>query len=84
MDLGCFLCSSVLFDFFVEKIRKPAPEHKKNLQSDGWAMWQLYKHLADPRHPFHQFSTGSLLTLLQRPLDGAKPHPRVLLMWYEN
>jgi len=38
-------------------------EHKKNLQSDGWAMWQLYKHLADARHPFHQFSTGSLLTL---------------------
>ena len=38
-------------------------EHKKNLQSDPWKLWQLLKHVSNPLHPFHQFSTGSLSTL---------------------
>ena len=27
-------------------------------QDDNWRMWQLRKHLANPEHPFHKFSTG--------------------------
>jgi insulysin len=38
-------------------------EHEKNLQSDGWKLWQLLKHVSNPQHPFHMFSTGSLSTL---------------------
>lgn len=38
-------------------------EHRKNLQSDGWRFYQLMRHVSNPRHPFHQFSTGDLETL---------------------
>ena len=38
-------------------------EHQKNLQNDGWKLWQLLKHVSNPAHPFSQFSTGSLETL---------------------
>ena len=38
-------------------------EHRKNLQSDGWRQWQLIKHVSNPAHPFHLFSTGDLETL---------------------
>eukprot|EP00667_Euglena_gracilis_P006469 EG_transcript_6520 len=62
-----------LAQFFVAPLLSPSPaareveavnnEHEKNLQDDSWALWQLWKHLADPRHPFHKFSTGSKATL---------------------
>jgi secreted Zn-dependent insulinase-like peptidase len=38
-------------------------EHKKNLQSDGWRLFQVIKELAAPDAPFHGFSTGNLATL---------------------
>ena len=38
-------------------------EHLKNLQSDGRRVWQLLRHLSNPQHPFHNFSTGDLQTL---------------------
>ena len=38
-------------------------EHRKNLQNDGWRLWQLLKHISNPYHPFHQFNTGNLETL---------------------
>ena len=38
-------------------------EHQKNVESDGWRLNQLQKHLSDPRHPFNRFSTGNLFTL---------------------
>ena len=38
-------------------------EHKKNLLSDNWKLWQLLKHVSNPDHPFSQFNTGDLDTL---------------------
>ncbi len=38
-------------------------EHEKNLQTDGWRLWQLLKHVSNPMHPFSQFSTGTIETL---------------------
>jgi insulysin len=38
-------------------------EHKKNLQSDVWRMWQLEKDLCHPEHPYHKFGTGNCETL---------------------
>lgn len=38
-------------------------EHKKNLENDGWRLWQLLKHVSNPEHPFTKFSTGDLETL---------------------
>jgi insulysin len=42
-------------------------ENKKNLQSDQWRLHQLEKSLANPKHPFHKFSTGNLEVLKTRP-----------------
>ena len=44
-------------------------EHEKNLQSDGWKLWQLLKHVTNPEHPFHMFSTGTLSTLNSSHVD---------------
>ena len=44
-------------------------EHEKNLQSDGWKLFQLLKHVSNPDHPFHMFSTGTLSTLNNSRVD---------------
>ena len=38
-------------------------ENTKNIQSDMWRQFQLFKSLALPEHPFNSFSTGNLKTL---------------------
>lgn len=43
------------------------PENKKNLQADNWRLFQLEKHLSNPAHPYHKFSTGNLTTLWETP-----------------
>ena len=55
-------------------------EHEKNLQSDGWKLWQLLKHVSNPQHPFHMFSTGSLSTLN----NTATPLLPLLMTYYDS
>lgn len=38
-------------------------EHKKNLQSDSWRVFQLEKQLSNPNHVYRKFGTGNLETL---------------------
>ncbi|KHN95135.1 a-pheromone processing metallopeptidase Ste23 [Metarhizium album ARSEF 1941] len=38
-------------------------ENNKNLQNDIWRLYQLSKSLANPEHPYSQFSTGNLRVL---------------------
>jgi insulysin len=45
-------------DAVLREIKAVDSEHKKNLLSDGWRMYQLQKHLASKDHPYHKFSTG--------------------------
>jgi insulysin len=42
-------------------------EHKKNINNDTWAGYQLLKDSADPNHSFSKFSTGNLTTLKHDP-----------------
>ncbi len=42
-------------------------EHQKNLQSDGWRIYQLLRSTANPKHSLSQFGTGSLETLRDAP-----------------
>lgn len=49
------------------ELRAVDSEHKKNLQSDQWRLHQLDKALANPKHPYCHFSTGSLETLKVEP-----------------
>lgn len=38
-------------------------ENAKNLLQDNWRLSQLEKHLSNPEHPYHKFSTGNMKTL---------------------
>ncbi|KAF9388399.1 Insulinase (Peptidase M16) [Mortierella sp. AD011] len=49
------------------ELRAVDSEHKKNIQSDSWRLFQLEKHLSSPDHPYSQFGTGSLETLQDGP-----------------
>ncbi|KAF8947270.1 Insulinase (Peptidase M16) [Haplosporangium gracile] len=49
------------------ELRAVDSEHKKNLQSDSWRLFQLEKDLSSPDHPYHQFGTGNLETLEEAP-----------------
>ncbi|KAI9726090.1 MAG: Insulinase (Peptidase M16) [Chrysothrix sp. TS-e1954] len=50
------------------ELRAVDSENKKNLQSDTWRLNQLSRMLANPKHPYAHFSTGSLKTLKDDPL----------------
>jgi insulysin len=45
------------------ELRAVDSENNKNLQNDVWRMHQLDKSLANPKHPFSNFSTGNLEVL---------------------
>ncbi|KAG0345812.1 Insulinase (Peptidase M16) [Podila humilis] len=49
------------------ELRAVDSEHKKNLQSDSWRLFQLEKNLSNPDHPYSQFGTGNLETLQDAP-----------------
>ncbi|KAF9425755.1 Insulinase (Peptidase M16) [Entomortierella beljakovae] len=49
------------------ELRAVDSEHKKNLQSDSWRLFQLEKTLSSPHHPYCHFGTGSLETLQDEP-----------------
>ncbi|KAH8927446.1 LuxS/MPP-like metallohydrolase [Atractiella rhizophila] len=60
-------------------------EHAKNVQNDGWRMYQLDKHTADPNHPFWKFGTGNLKTLRDTPKEkGIDVRERLLEWWKEH
>jgi len=44
-------------------------EHRKNAQSDPSRIWQLFKDLSVPGHPFGKFGTGTVATLTQAARD---------------
>lgn len=58
-----FISPILVQDGVSREVNAVDAEHRKNLQSDGWRLWQLLKHVSNPDHPFHNFSTGDLETL---------------------
>ncbi|KAL5226535.1 hypothetical protein ABZP36_014800 [Zizania latifolia] len=71
-------------DAVLREIKAVDSEHKKNLLSDGWRMYQLQKHLASKDHPYHKFSTGSWETLEIKPKERGLDIRNELLKFYEN
>ncbi|KAJ1285684.1 hypothetical protein BS78_03G296100 [Paspalum vaginatum] len=71
-------------DAVLREIKAVDSEHKKNLLSDGWRMYQLQKHLASEDHPYHKFSTGSWETLETKPRGRGLDIRLELLKFYEN
>lgn len=52
-------------------------EHSKNIQNDSWRFNRLLQLMSDTDHPYHNFSTGTLETLL-------KPHIREAVIEFYN
>ncbi|MCI5052362.1 MAG: insulinase family protein [Simkaniaceae bacterium] len=52
-------------------------EHHKNLESDQWRAWSIFKTLCNPSHPNVAFSTGTAETLKKIPRDE-------LIKWYRK
>lgn len=66
------------------EIRAVDSENKKNLQNDLWRMYQLDKLTANPKHPYHGFSTGNLATLHDEPVARGLNVRDVLLKFYSE
>ncbi len=52
-------------------------EHAKNIESDGWREYMVFKETANPAHPNAMFSTGNANTLSGIPREA-------LIEWYET
>eukprot|EP01041_Mallomonas_annulata_P008890 gene8890-18404_t len=44
-------------------------EHSKNINNDGFRLYQLDRNSANPDHPFNKFATGNKFTLQTRPVE---------------
>ena len=62
-----FLAPLFLADCTDRELRAVDSEHKKNLQSDTWRLFQLDKNLSNPEYPYNSFGTGNLVSLKERP-----------------
>ena len=56
-----------LADCTDRELRAVDSEHKKNLQSDTWRLFQLDKSLSNPAYPYNSFGTGNLISLKEEP-----------------
>ncbi|MGK0289919.1 MAG: insulysin [bacterium] len=54
-------------DFVQREMNAVHSEHQKNLQSDYRRIYQVQRSLAQPNHPYSNFSTGNLDTLKDQP-----------------
>ncbi|KAI8904966.1 Metalloenzyme, LuxS/M16 peptidase-like protein [Powellomyces hirtus] len=59
-------------------------EHKKNLQSDNWRVYQLEKDLSNPNHPYRKFGTGNLETLRDIPAQKGLDIRKILLEFHDK
>lgn len=59
-------------------------EHEKNLTADVWRIRQVNKELADPKHPYHKFGTGSKATLFTAPKEVGIDVRKELFQFHEK
>jgi insulysin len=62
-----FIAPLFLADCTDRELRAVDSEHKKNLQSDTWRLFQLDKSLSNPKYPYNSFGTGNLVSLKEEP-----------------
>eukprot|EP01035_Chromulina_nebulosa_P017237 gene17237-22763_t len=79
-----FTCPSFNDSSTNREMKAVDSENSKNLQSDMWRSYQLFKSLAKPDHPFSYFSTGNLQTLQELPENSGVNVRDLLLEYYNN
>lgn len=59
-------------------------ENSKNLQSDVWRKYQLFKSMARPDHPINSFSTGNKETLGDAPKAAGSNIRDMMIAFYKK
>jgi len=70
MFASFFICPLFSEGSTTREINAVDSENAKNLQSDMWRSFQLFKSLAREGHPYAGFSTGNLQTLQDKPQES--------------
>jgi insulysin len=84
MFASFFTCPLFAEGSVSREIKAVDSENQKNLQSDTWRHYQLFKSLAKPGHPFSRFSTGNLKTLGETPAADGLNIRDLMLKFYED
>lgn len=80
-----FIEPQFLEETLIRELKAVDSENNSNLQSDIWRLHQLNKSLANPKHPYCHFSTGSYKTLHDEPLSrGVRIRDRIIQFYDEH
>lgn len=79
-----FTCPLFTESGTMREINAVDSENTKNLQSDTWRKFQLFKSLAREDHPLNSFSTGNLETLGKAPEANGKNIRDMMIEFYKK
>jgi insulysin len=80
-----FIEPQFLEETLIRELKAVDSENKSNLQSDIWRIHQLNKSLANPKHSYCRFSTGSYKTLHDEPLSrGVRIRDQIIQFYGEH
>jgi insulysin len=79
-----FIAPLFLADCTDRELRAVDSEHKKNLQSDKWRLFQLEKSLSNPAYPYNSFGTGNLISLKEEPGVKGLDVRQAFMKFYET
>ncbi|NQU66072.1 MAG: insulinase family protein, partial [SAR324 cluster bacterium] len=70
-------------DFAEREVNAVNSEHQKNLNNDDRRIYQILRNTANPKHPFHKFGTGNLVSLQGGSVDDGQLREQ-LIQFYRN
>ncbi|GMH33522.1 hypothetical protein BSKO_01356 [Bryopsis sp. KO-2023] len=80
-----FICPLISEDGTDREVKAVDSEHSKNLNTDGWRLLQLWRHLSSRSHVFSRFTSGNIKTLGELPKSqGIVVHEAVRKFYAEN
>ncbi|KZT61593.1 hypothetical protein CALCODRAFT_491143 [Calocera cornea HHB12733] len=71
-------------DATMKEIQAVDSEHKKNLQTDGWRLFQLSKSLARPGHVWTKFGSGNAVSLGANVNGGLDARDKLIRWWEQS
>jgi insulysin len=79
-----FIAPLFLADCTDRELNAVDSEHKKNLQSDTWRLFQLDKSLSNRAYPYNTFGTGNLVSLKEEPTAKGLDVRRAFMNFHET
>ncbi|GKT43674.1 A-factor-processing enzyme [Colletotrichum spaethianum] len=81
---NCFVAPLLLGSSLDSELNVVHSEYKRNLQNDNYRITQVEKSHSNPKHPYHQFSTGNLESLKTRPESKGHDVRDRITKFYQN